>query len=174
MALFGTLRPLHGLLAAAALTLSLSAQADDHRIQHSLMGSDFPIARAVEVPPGVQLVWHSGQTPAPADPTAERFSPAFWGDTETQARSVFQGLERSLTDLGLGWDDIVKMTVFLVPDPANGGRMDFAGFMRAYTEVFGPEAGRSNLPARSAVGVAQLAAPGMLVEVEAVFARPGK
>ena len=46
MAHFATLRPLRGLLAAAALTLGLSAQADDHRIQHSLMGSDFPIACA--------------------------------------------------------------------------------------------------------------------------------
>jgi|OM-RGC.v1.020718350 Putative translation initiation inhibitor, yjgF family len=161
------------LFALAAFGASLTAQAAEHRIQHGLQGSDFPIARAVEVPPGTQLVWHSGQTPAPANPQAERFSAEFWGDTETQARSVFQGMERSLTDLGLRWDDIVKMTVFLVPDPDNGGRMDFAGFMRAYTEVFGEAAGRSNLPARSAVGVAQLAAPGMLVEVEAIFARPG-
>lgn len=161
------------LFALGALGASLPAQAAEHRIQHGLQGSDFPIARAVEVPPGTQLVWHSGQTPAPANPQAERFSAEFWGDTETQARSVFQGMERSLTDLGLRWDDIVKMTVFLVPDPNNGGRMDFAGFMRAYTEVFGEAAGRSNLPARSAVGVAQLAAPGMLVEVEAIFARPG-
>ncbi len=161
------------LLALALFSASLPARAAEHRIQHGLQGSDFPIARAVEVPPGTQLVWHSGQTPAPANPQAERFSAEFWGDTETQARSVFHAMEGSLKDLGLRWDDIVKMTVFLVPDPHNGGRMDFAGFMRAYTEVFGEAAGRSNLPARSAVGVAQLAAPGMLVEVEAIFARPG-
>jgi Putative translation initiation inhibitor, yjgF family len=52
------------------------------------------------------------------------------------------------------------------------GRMDFGGFMEAYTQYFGADAGRMNLPARSAVGVAQLAAPGMLVEVEAIYARP--
>jgi enamine deaminase RidA (YjgF/YER057c/UK114 family) len=43
--------------------------------------------------------------------------------------------------------------------------------MEAYTQHFGKDAGRMNLPARSAVGVAQLAAPGMLVEVEAIYAR---
>ena len=36
----------------------------------------------------------------------------------------------------------------------------------------GDRAGRLNLPARSAVGVAQLARPGMLVEIEAVYSRP--
>ena len=167
-----------GAIAGAVLwTGSLGAAAAepvDGRIQHALIGSDFPIARAVEVPAGTQLVWHSGQTPTPADPEAERFSRAFWGDTEAQALSVFERMEASLEDLGLGFENIVKMTVFLVPDPENGGRMDFAGFMKAYTKYFGKDAEQMNLPARSAVGVAQLAAPGMLVEVEAIFARPPK
>ncbi|HSG89082.1 MAG TPA: RidA family protein [Pseudomonadales bacterium] len=159
--------------AAETAAPAAPAMPEPGRIQHSLIGSDFPIARAVEVTPTTQLVWHSGQTPSPANPDAERFSAEFWGDTETQAISVFEKMEASLTDLGLSFDDIVKMTVFLVPDPASeDGRMDFQGFMRAYTKHFGAEAGRMNLPARSAVGVAQLAAPGMLVEVEAVFARP--
>jgi cytochrome c553 len=159
-----------------ALTSVVPAAAEDSatgaRIQHGLVGSDFPIARAVEVPPGTQLLWHSGQTPAPANPEAERYSREFWGDTEAQALSVFERLEASLDDLGVGYEDIVKMTVFLVPDPENEGRMDFAGFMRAYTRYFGQDADHASLPARSAVGVAQLAAPGMLVEVEAIFARP--
>lgn len=142
------------------------------RIQHDLIGSDFPIARAVEVTPTTQMVWHSGMTPRPANPDAERFSPEYWGDTRTQALSAFARMEESLTELGLGFEHIVKMTVFLVPDPANDGRMDFSGFMEAYTQYFGAGADNMMLPARSAVGVAQLAAPGMLVEVEAVFARP--
>jgi enamine deaminase RidA (YjgF/YER057c/UK114 family) len=166
-----------GLLAAAVTTAAPLALADHHeggdahRIQHNLIGSDFPIARAVEVPPGVQMVWHSGLTPRPANPEAERYSEEFWGDTRTQAMSVFARMEESLDDLGLSFDDIVKMTVFLVPDP-NTGRMDFGGFMEAYTQYYGADAGRMNLPARSAVGVAQLAAPGMLVEIEAIYARP--
>jgi enamine deaminase RidA (YjgF/YER057c/UK114 family) len=74
----------------------------------------------------------------------------------------------------LGFGDIIKMTVFLVADPAAADqRMDFKGFMEAYTQFFGtPE--QPNLPARSAVQVAGLAAPGMLVEIEVILAKPVK
>jgi enamine deaminase RidA (YjgF/YER057c/UK114 family) len=72
-------------------------------------------------------------------------------------------------DLGMG--DVVKMTVFLVGVPSNGGRMDFGGFMEAYTQYFGTKE-QPNLPAKSAVQVADLAAPGTLVEIEVVVARP--
>jgi enamine deaminase RidA (YjgF/YER057c/UK114 family) len=66
------------------------------------------------------------------------------------------------------------MTVFLVADPAAAdGRMDFKGFMEAYTQFFGT-AEQPNLPARSAVQVAALAAPGMLVEIEVILAKPAK
>ncbi|MCC5885351.1 MAG: hypothetical protein JJT88_02835 [Gammaproteobacteria bacterium] len=149
----------------------LDAGAGETRIQHDLIGSDFPIARAVEVPAGANLLWHSGLTPRPLDPNAPRFSREYWGDTRAQTISVMDRMVESLDDLGLSLDDIVKMTVFLVPDPQIGNRMDFAGFMEAYREYFGAEAGRMNLPARSTVGVADLVAPGMLVEIEAIFVR---
>lgn len=141
------------------------------RIQHDLIGSDFPIARAVEIPAGSNLVWHSGLTPRPINPNAPRFSREYWGDTRAQTITVMDRLVESLDDLGLSLDDIIKMTVFLVPDPQNDDRMDFAGFMEAYREYFGADAGRMNLPARSTVGVADLVAPGMLVEIEAIFVR---
>jgi len=80
-------------------------------------------------------------------------------------------MEASLKKLNLGFGDVVKMTVFLVGTPENDGRLDFQGFMKAYTRHFGTEA-QPNLPARSAVQVAGLAAPGMLVEIEVVLARP--
>ncbi|MCZ6620031.1 MAG: RidA family protein [Gammaproteobacteria bacterium] len=133
--------------------------------------STFPIAQAVEIPAGTTLVYHSGATPRPANPDAERYSVEFWGDTETQTTSVFDRMEASLKNLGLGFGDVVKMTVFLVGTPEQDGRMDFQGFMNAYTRHFGTEA-QPNLPARSAVQVAGLAAPGMLVEIEVVLARP--
>lgn len=141
------------------------------RIQHDQIGSDFPIARAVEIPAGSNLVWHSGLVPRPLNPNAPRFSREYWGDTKAQTISVMDRLVESLDDLGLSLDDIIKMTVFLVPDPQNGNRMDFSGFMEAYREYYGADAGRMNLPARSTVGVADLVAPGMLVEIEAIFVR---
>jgi enamine deaminase RidA (YjgF/YER057c/UK114 family) len=82
-------------------------------------------------------------------------------------------MESSFEKLGVGFGDVIKMTVFLVGDPQLGGNMDFEGFMKAYTRYFGT-AEQPNLPARSAVQVAGLAGEGMLVEVEVVLARPKK
>jgi enamine deaminase RidA (YjgF/YER057c/UK114 family) len=81
-------------------------------------------------------------------------------------------MQDSFKELGVGFGDIIKMTVFLVGDPEMDGKMDFAGFMRAYTRYFGTEE-QPNKPARSAVQIAGLAGgPYMLVEIEAVIARP--
>ena len=134
--------------------------------------STFPIARAVEVSADTPLIFHSGTTPRPANPEAERGSPEYWGDTEAQALSVFSRMEESLADLGVDFGDVINMTAFIVGDPQLGGAMDFDGFMRAYTKYFGTEE-QPNLPARSTVQVAGLAAEGMLVEIEVVLARPG-
>jgi enamine deaminase RidA (YjgF/YER057c/UK114 family) len=161
------------LLSLASVT-ALAAEARPQGVTHyPLLGdSKFPIARAVEVPAGTTLVFHSGTVPSPQDPTAPKGTPAYWGDTHTQALSVFANLKKSLDTLGLGYGDVVKMTVFLVADPAmRDGSMDFKGFMDAYTQFFGT-AEQPSLPARSAVQVAALAAPGMLVEVEVILARP--
>ncbi len=41
-------------------------------VRHPLPGgSTFPIARAVEVPAGKTIIFHSGTTPAPLDPKAD-------------------------------------------------------------------------------------------------------
>jgi len=157
-------------LLLASLPLSSVHAADV--VRYPLMGgSKFPIARAVEIPAGTTLVFHSGVTPSPKDPKAPEGTPAYWGDTTTQALSSFGNLKTSLDEMGLSFGDVVKMLVFLVADPANkDGRMDFQGFMKAYTQYFGtPE--QPNLPARSALQVAGLAAPGMLVEIEVILAK---
>ncbi len=134
--------------------------------------STFPIARAVEVSAGTTLIFHSGQIPAPFDTKAKKGSRAYYGDTYTQAMSVFKKFEASLKDLGLGFKDAVKMTVFLVGAPKMEGQMDFGGFMKAYTHYFGTKS-QPNLPARSAIQIAGLAGgPGMLVEIEMVLAKP--
>ena len=88
-----------------------------------------------------------------------------------QAESVFQRMQASLENLGLGFGDVVKMAVFLVGDPELGGRMDFAGFMRSYSKYFGTEE-QPNKPARSAIQIAALARPNVFIEVEVVLARP--
>ena len=156
-------------LIAAAATVSA-----EEVVRHPLGGgSTFPIARAVEVPAGHSLVFHSGMTPQPADPKAEKGTAAYWGDTKVQSLSVFARTKESLDQLGLGFGDVVSMTVYLVGDPAKGGRMDFDGFMEAYKQHFGTKE-QPSLPARSTVEVASLVAPGMLVEVEVTLARAPK
>ncbi len=138
-----------------------------------LNGSKFPIARAVEVPAGMTLIFHSGTTPSPKDPAAPVGTPAYWGDTKAQALSAFANIKESIGAMGLSFGDVVKMTVFLVADPSTGDtHMDFKGFMEAYTQYFGT-ADQPNLPSRSTVQVAGLASPGMLVEIEVVLAKPG-
>jgi enamine deaminase RidA (YjgF/YER057c/UK114 family) len=156
--------------ATFAVGLAGSAHAADV-VRHPLGGgSTFPIARAVEVPAGKTIIFHSGTTPAPLDPKATPGSPEYWGDTKTQALSVFGRLKESLDQLGLGFKDTVAMTVYLVGDPAKGGKMDFEGFMAAYTQFYGTK-DQPNLPARSTVQVASLVAPGMLVEIEIQLAK---
>ena len=49
--------------------------------------------------------------------------------------------------------------------------MDFAGFMKGYTQFFGTKA-QPKLPTRSAFQVAGLANPNYLVEIEVTAARP--
>lgn len=158
------------ILIALSLAVAGTAHSADVK-RHSLAGgSKFPIARAVEVPAGTTLVFHSGITPTPANPAAAEGSAAYWGDTKIQALSAFKRISESLDSLGLGFGDVVSMTVYLVGDPAKQGRMDFAGFMEAYSQHFGT-ASQPNLPSRSTVQVAGLVAPGMLVEIEVTLAR---
>lgn len=163
------------LTSVALMSLSIASSEPDagEITRHALLNnSTFPIARAVEVPSSATLVFHSGVVPGPQNSDAERGSRAFFGDTEAQSENVFGRLEESLGLMGLGFEDVVAMTVFLVGDPELEGRMDFAGFMNAYRRHFGTQA-QPNLPARSVVQIAGLAGgPNMLVEIEVIAARP--
>jgi enamine deaminase RidA (YjgF/YER057c/UK114 family) len=66
--------------------------------------------------------------------------------------------------------DVVKMQVFLVHSTA--APMDFKAFMEGYTQFFGGS--QPNLPARSVLGVAALANPGFLVEIEVIAVKDAK
>ncbi|MCX8569224.1 MULTISPECIES: RidA family protein [Hyphomicrobiales] len=154
----------------AGVFMSGSALAEDV-IRHKTPNSDFPIARAVEVPSGKTTVYVSGAVPSVVDEKAEKGSLAAYGNTKTQTESVLKSIDKTLADLGLKMGDVVKMQVFLVGDPAMGGKMDFAGFMEGYTQFFGTKE-QPNLPARSVMQVAGLVAPGWLVEIEVTAVRP--
>jgi enamine deaminase RidA (YjgF/YER057c/UK114 family) len=156
---------------AAALSFGAGPASAQEVVRHKLPGSNFPIALAVEVPPGKTVVYLSGTVPAPLDDKAQNDTVAAFGDTRTQTVAVLAAIERNLKRLGLAMPDVIKMQVFLVGDPAKAGRMDFSGFMEGYTQFFGTPQ-QPNLPARSVVQVAALANPGWLVEIEVTAVRP--
>ncbi len=157
--------------AGAPAVAQASTAKQETVIRHGLIGSDFPILRAVEIPAGNTLVFLSGAVPDVSYPDAPKGTLAAYGDTETQTVSVLNKIDANLKSLGLTMSDVVKMQVFLVADPGNGGNMDFAGFMRGYTRFFGTDA-QPNLPSRSAFQVAGLANPNFLVEIEVTAVRP--
>ena len=89
------------------------------------------------------------------------------GDTEAQTIHTLDNIKKELEEQHLTMGDVVLMHVYLAGDAAQGGKMDFAGFMKAYSQYFGTK-DQPNKPARSAMQVAALALPGALVEIEVV------
>ncbi len=156
--------------ALVVVSSPLVASAADPIIRTPLAGSDFPISAAVTVPAGQSLIFLSGATAPVSDPSALAGSIAAYGDTEKQTVAVLKALSATLARLGLGLKDVVQLRVFLVGDPDKGGKMDFAGLQAGYTQFFATKE-NPNLPARTTVQVAGLAAPGLLVEIDAVAAK---
>ncbi len=128
-----------------------------------------PLSTSVSVSPASRLVYVSGTVPDAIDPAAPEGSPARYGDTEAQTRSVLAKIEVALREQRMSLSDVVMMRVFLVA-PAGSSRMDFAGMMRGYSALFGTPAQPSK-PARSTMQVAGLVDPGWLVEIEVTAAR---
>jgi len=129
-----------------------------------------PILSGVLVPAGTTLYYLSGQVPALIDPNKPGTAIDAYGDTKTQAISIFNKIQKLLADQGLTLGDVIKLTVYLVGDPNNGGKLDFKGFSEAYAQFFGT-AEQPNRVARTTVQVAALANPAFLVEIEATAAK---
>jgi enamine deaminase RidA (YjgF/YER057c/UK114 family) len=108
-------------------------------------------------------------TPASLGLAAAKQTPEDYGDTKMQAARVFAKIQKALQDQGLDMKDVVKLTVFLAPDPKTG-KLDFAGMQSEYLKYFGTPT-QPNKPARSAFQVAALGAPWALVEIETIAIR---
>ena len=139
-------------------------------VRYPIPNSTFPIAQAVQVSGNATTYYVSGQVPPLTSKEADPASPQAYGDTKTQTVGVLTKIKGILEGLGLGISDVVKMQVFLVHDAR--APMDFKAFMEGYTQFFGGS--QPNLPARSVVGVAALANPGFLVEIEVVAVKDAK
>jgi enamine deaminase RidA (YjgF/YER057c/UK114 family) len=134
-------------------------------------GNPFPISAAVTVRAGLDTVYVSGALPTATNKDAPKGTPPVYGDMQAQTVSVLTSIKGTLAKLGLGMGDIVKMTVFMVADPAFDNKLNFPGLMAGYSQFFGTK-DQPNKPARSAVQVAALVAPGALLEVEVIAAKP--
>jgi enamine deaminase RidA (YjgF/YER057c/UK114 family) len=134
-------------------------------------GNPFPISAAVTVRAGVDTVYVSGALPSAINKDAPKGTPPVYGDMEAQTVSVLTSIKGTLAKLGLGMGDIVKMTVFMAADPANDNKLNFPGLMAGYSQFFGTKE-QPNKPARSAVQVAALVAPGALLEIEVIAVKP--
>lgn len=79
------------------------------------------------------------------------------GDPAAQARQVFANLRRCLSEAGAGFDDVVKFTFFTTD----------VGILPAVREARDECVDVARPPASSAVQVAALVHPDLLLEVEA-------
>jgi enamine deaminase RidA (YjgF/YER057c/UK114 family) len=152
-------------LAVAAAILSAGAgAANAETVVKHIQSEKSPIAAGVWAGDTYYL---SGQLADPVTPAdAAKGTPAVYGDTAAQSASVFAKIKKALEAQGLSDGDVVKMTVFLGPDPTTG-KLDFKGMMSEYVKYYGT-AEQPNKPARSAFQVAALAAPWALIEVEVI------
>ena len=156
-------------LTAAMIVVPIAAHAQT-TVKHLQPNEKAAIADGVWAGDTLYL---SGQLASPITPgDAAKGTPADYGNTKAQAASVFAKIQKLLQSQGLDMKDVVKMTVFLAGDPANGGKLDFAGMQSEYVKYFGTTE-QPNKVARSAMQVAALAAPWALIEVE-VIAVKGK
>lgn len=148
-------------LLAAALGAPASAQ-----VTRTVGSPTAVISSTATVPPGTTLYFISGTTPSPPDPA----KPDELGDTRAQTLSILTKMQAQLATLGLTMGDVVKMTVFLVGVPENGGRMDSAAMNEVFRTFFGT-AEQPNRPTRSTIQIAALGRPTMYVEIEAIAAK---
>lgn len=159
----------------ACLLLALSSPALAQTVERYPATGETPpdMLQAALIPAGTNLLYVTGQVASPRDPRktgSHDLTLADMGDTETQTASALAKIRATLEAHGYKMSDVVRLTVFLVGDPAKGGRMDYAGMSAAYRRFFGTEE-NPNRTTRVTVQVAGLASPASLVELEATAAK---
>lgn len=106
---------------------------------------------------GTRLAFVAGQAAIDRD-----FNLVGVGDLEAQTRQVMTNLRSALDELGAGWDDVVKATVYTT----RPGEYETIG--KAMAEAVGG----AEPPAQVIAGVSGLALPELLIEIELVVSLP--
>lgn len=130
------------------------------------------ILKGVSVPEGKSYFFTSGLVAPVADEGAGVENPArYGGDTYAQSVAVMKRIAAVLEEASLSLEDVIFLRVYLAPDPQNEGKIDFDAWFKAYPLFFDNPDNPIKV-ARTTLGVAALARPGILVEIEAVAVRP--
>ncbi|MFI7544904.1 RidA family protein [Actinoplanes sp. NPDC049599] len=115
------------------------------------------IYRQVAVATGTRMVFIAGQVARDADG-----GKVGEGDLAEQVEQCYRNIGTALAEVGGTFDDVVRLTVYLVDWTPDKMPLFVAGVARAAAAL-----GVDPLPPLTGIGVAALAEPDMLVEVEA-------
>ena len=120
------------------------------------------IYRQVSVATGSRLVFIAGQVARDADG-----GKVGEGDFAAQVEQCYLNIGTALAAVGGTFDDVVKLTVYLVDWTPDKMPLFVQGVGRAAAKL-----GVDPLPPLTGIGVAALAEPDMLIEVEATAVLP--
>ena len=105
----------------------------------------------VAIASGTKVVHFAGQVALAPD-----FALVGGDDLYEQTRAAMRNLKVAMDAAGVGWDDIVRRTIYTVQPT------EYETITRAIDEV----TGGADHPAQTILGVTGLAVPGLLVEIE--------
>jgi enamine deaminase RidA (YjgF/YER057c/UK114 family) len=100
---------------------------------------------------GSRLVFFAGQVALDAE-----FGIVGGDDLGEQTKAAMRNLETAMKEVGVGWDDIVRRTIYTLRPT------EYEVITAAIDEV----TGGADHPAQTIVGVTGLAVPGLLIEIE--------
>jgi enamine deaminase RidA (YjgF/YER057c/UK114 family) len=120
------------------------------------------IYRQVAVATGSRMVFIAGQVARDADG-----GKVGEGDFAAQVEQCYLNIGTALAEVGGSFDDVVKLTVYLVDWTPDKMPLFVEGVGRAAAKL-----GVSPMPPLTGIGVVALAEPDLLVEVEATAVLP--
>lgn len=128
---------------------------------HVVSGKAKPRGRFPHLKVAGDFVYVSGTSSRLPDNTIAGASVDEFGttslDIRVQTRAVIENIRDILAEVGVGLEDVVQLTSYLV------SMNDFGGYNEVYAEYF-DESG----PTRTTVAVHQLPHPHLLIEIQAV------
>jgi enamine deaminase RidA (YjgF/YER057c/UK114 family) len=117
---------------------------------------EIELYRQVSIATGSEQVFIAGQVAWDADGVT-----VGEGDLAAQAEQVYLNIGTALAEVGGTFDDVAKLTVYLVDWTPDKTPLFLEGAARALAKL-----GVAAAPPLTAIGVAALAAPDLLVEIE--------